>query len=153
MVLKGPSMSLLTGPNRDHTTRNATGGYIIAQGFSAIFLSEFRFYSPAVDLTWSDDYCLRNGTFSFFSCSGLNSSEIHFLLWMTNDSFWYLMFGKDIMSLKVEMDVPMFRRGKQQLFSKTNERSARKYPNYLLPSTDSAYNGELKIDRTGDMRK
>ena len=64
VVLKGPSMSLLTGPNRDHTTRNATGGYIIAQGFSAIFLSEFRFYSPAVDLTWSEDYCLRIGTFN-----------------------------------------------------------------------------------------
>ena len=60
-------MSLLTGPNRDHTTRNATGGYIIAQGFSAIFLSEFRFYSPSVDLTWSDDYCLRIGLFSFFN--------------------------------------------------------------------------------------
>ena len=66
VVLKGPSMSLLTGPNRDHTTRNATGGYIIAQGFSAIFLSEFRFYSPSVDLTWSDDYCLRIGSFSLF---------------------------------------------------------------------------------------
>ena len=39
------------------------------------------------------------------------------------------MFGKDIMSLKVEMDVPMFRRGKQQLFSKTNERSDRKSGN------------------------
>ena len=41
------------------------------------------------------------------------------------------MFGKDIMSLKVEMDVPMFRRGKQQLFSKTNERSDRKSRNRL----------------------
>ena len=45
------------------------------------------------------------------------------------------MFGKDIMSLKVEMDVPMFRRGKQQLFSKTNERSDRKSRNRLRLSS------------------
>ena len=51
------------------------------------------------------------------------------------------MFGKDIMSLKVEMDVPMFRRGKQQLFSKTNERSDRKSINRLL--VQNAFRREL----------
>ena len=55
------------------------------------------------------------------------------------------MFGKDIMSLKVEMDVPMFRRGKQQLFSKTNERSDRK-------SGISAYFNQFTISDRADWR-
>ena len=41
-------------------------------------------------------------------------------------SFWYLMFGKDILSLKVDMNVPRFRQSKQQIFQKSNQRSESK---------------------------
>lgn len=57
------------------------------------------------------------------------------------------MFGKDIMSLKVEMDVPMFRRGKQQLFSKTNERSDRKSRNRLRLDCTGVFGGVLNTFR------
>ena len=52
-----------------------------------------------VDMTYANDFCL---------------------------SFWYLMFGKDILSLKVDMNVPRFRQSKQQIFQKSNQRSESK---------------------------
>ena len=36
------------------------------------------------------------------------------------------MFGKDILSLKVDMNVPRFRQSKQQIFQKSNQRSESK---------------------------
>ena len=93
------AISLLTGPLFDHTRKDHLGRYLLAQGSGNTALTKFYFKTPAVDLTYGENFCL---------------------------SFWYLMFGSDILSLKIDMNVPRFRQSKQQIFQKSNEQSTSK---------------------------
>ena len=81
----------MTGPAADHTTRDPDKGrYLLAEGHSRATLSIYRAISPTVDLTGSREFCL---------------------------SFWYMLFGRDVFSLAVELLVPRFKMTKQRLYS------------------------------------
>ena len=81
----------MTGPSADHTTRDPDKGrYLLAEGHSRSTLSIYRAISPTVDLTGSKEFCL---------------------------SFWYMLFGRDVFSLTVELLVPRFKMTKQRLYS------------------------------------